>query len=111
MFMSRVQRAVFPATQRQAVDLGARLRLARRRRGISIAEMASRVLVSSPTVARLERGDLAVSVAVLARYLEVLGLASDLDCIAEHDEPGAAIADERLGRPRRPRSRGLADEL
>jgi transcriptional regulator with XRE-family HTH domain len=104
-------RAVFPGTQRQAVDLGARLRLARRRRGISIAEVASRVLASSPTITRLEHGDLTVSVAVLARYLEVLGLASDLDRIVEHDEPGAAIADERLGRPRQRKSRGLADEL
>ena len=109
--MARTRRAIFPATQRHAVDLGARLRLARRRRGISIAEMASRVLASSPTIARLEHGDLTVSAAVLARYLEVLGLASDLDRVAEHDEPGAAIADERLGRPRRRQSRGLADEL
>ena len=109
--MGRIQRSVFPGTQRQAVEMGARLRLARRRRGISIADMAARVLASSPTVARLERGHLTVSVAVLARYLEVLGLASDLDRIAEHDEPGAAIADERLGRPRRRVSRGLADEL
>ena len=109
--MSRPTRTVFPATQRQAIEMGARLRLARRRRGISIAEMASRALASSPTIARLEHGDLTVSAAVLARYLEVLGLASDLDRIAEHDEAGAAIADERLGRPRRRKSRGLADEL
>jgi transcriptional regulator with XRE-family HTH domain len=109
--MGRIQRAVFPATRRQAAELGGRLRLARRRRGISIADMAARVVASSPTIARLEHGDLTVSAAVLARYLEVLGLASDLDRIAEHDEPGAAIADERLGRPRRRKSRGLADEL
>jgi transcriptional regulator with XRE-family HTH domain len=109
--MARTRRAIFPATQRQALNLGARLRLARRRRGISIADMAARVVASSPTIARLEHGDLTVSAAVLARYLEVLGLASDLDRIAEHDEPGAAIADERLGRPRRRMSRGLADEL
>ena len=109
--MSRTKRAIFPATQRQAAELGARLRLARRRRGISIADIAARVVASSPTIARLEHGDLTVSAAVLARYLEVLGLASDLDPIAEHDEPGAAIADERLGRPRRRTSRGLADEL
>lgn len=73
--------------------------------------MAARVLVSRPTISRLERGDLAVSTAVLARYLEVLGLVADLDRIAERDEAGAAIADERLGRPRRPSSRGLADDL
>jgi transcriptional regulator with XRE-family HTH domain len=100
-----------PGTQRHATDLGWRLQLARRRRGISGAEMAARCMVSRPTVARLERGDPAVSVAVLARYLEVLGLATDLDRIAEHDEAGVAMADEQLGQPRRRPSRGLADEI
>ena len=109
--MGRTKRSLFPGAQRRAAELGARLRLARRRRGISIAEMAQRVLASSPTISRLEHGDLSVSAAVLARYLEVLGLGSDLDRIAERDEVGDAIADARLGRPRRARSRGLADEL
>lgn len=109
--MGRTSRALFPGTRRQAAELGARLRLARRRRGISIAEMSQRVLASSPTISRLEHGDLSVSAAILARYLEVLGLASDIDRIAERDEVGDAIADARLGRPRRPTSRGLADEL
>ena len=68
-------------------------------------------MASSPTIARLEHGDLTVSTAILARYLEVLGLGADLDRLAEHDEAGALIADERLGRPRKARSRGLADEL
>ena len=36
--------------------------------------MAARCTVSSPTIARLERGDMTVSVAVLVRYLEVLVL-------------------------------------
>lgn len=109
--MSRTKRSLFPDSQRQAVELGARLRMARRRRGITIAEMAARVVASSPTISRLEHGDLSVSTAVLVRYLEVLGLASDIDRIAERDEAGAAIADERLGRPRPPHSRGLADEI
>lgn len=109
--MSRPQRELFPDAQRRATELGSRLRLARRRRGISIAEMASRCTVSSPTIARLEHGDMTVSAAVLVRYLEILGLAADLDRIAEHDEAGAAIADARLGQPRRKPSRGLADEI
>jgi len=109
--MGRTKRSLFPNSQRLATELGARLRLARRRRGISIADMAARVMASPPTVSRLEHGDLSVSTAVLVRYLEVLGLASDIERLAERDDAGAAIADERLGRPRRPSSRGLADEL
>jgi transcriptional regulator with XRE-family HTH domain len=111
MFMSRPQRALFPDTQRRATAMGARLRLARRRRGITGAEMAARCLVSWPTITRLERGEPSVSLAVLARYLEVLGLVDDLDRIAANDETGAAIADERLGQGRSKQSRGLADEI
>jgi transcriptional regulator with XRE-family HTH domain len=78
---------------------------------MSEAEMAARVLVSRPTIRRLERGDLSVSSAVLARTLEALSLEEDLDRIAEHDELGVQIADARLPAPHRPPSRGLADEL
>lgn len=78
---------------------------------MSEAEMAARVLVSRPTIRRLERGDLSVSTAILARTLEVLSLEEDLDRLAEHDELGHQIADARLPAPRRRPSRGLADEL
>jgi len=73
--------------------------------------MAARVLVSRPTISRLERGDLSVSAAVLARTLEALSLEEDLDRLVEHDELGQQIADARLPAPRRSPSRGLADEL
>lgn len=109
--MSRPHRSLYPDTRRRAEDLGARLKAARLRRRMSEAEMAARVLVSRPTLRRLEAGELSVSVATLVRVLEVLSLAGDLDRIAEHDELGQQIADARLPRPHRPRTRGLADEL
>lgn len=73
--------------------------------------MAARVLVSRPTIGRLERGDLSVTAAILARTLEVLSLEDDLDRLVEHDQLGQQIADARLPAPRRSPSRGLADEL
>ena len=109
--MSRPKQTLHPDTQRQAEALGSRLRAARRRRGMSETEMAARVLVSRPTIRRLERGDLSVSAAVLARTLEALSLEEDLDRLAEHDELGQQIADARLPAPHRLPSRGLADEL
>jgi transcriptional regulator with XRE-family HTH domain len=74
-------------------------------------EMAARVLVSRPTIRRLEAGDLAVSLAVLVQVLEVLGLETDIDLIAAEDELGRKLADARLPRPRRTAERSLADEL
>jgi transcriptional regulator with XRE-family HTH domain len=109
--MSRPNRTLFPGTQRRAVALGTRVKAARQRRRITETEMAARVLVSRPTIRKLEAGDLTVSLAVLAQVLEVLGLDGDLDRIAADDELGHQLADARLPRPRRPDAPSLADEL
>lgn len=63
--------------------------------------MAARVNVSRPTLARLERGELAGSLGLLARVLGVLGLEEDLDLLAHDDELGQRLQDVRLRRPRR----------
>lgn len=73
--------------------------------------MAARVMVSRPTLRRLEEGDLNVSIAVLARVLEVLAIDDDLDRIAEHDEVGHRLADARTPAPHRPATPSLADAL
>ena len=102
--MTRPARTLFPGTQRRATALGERLKAARLRRRMSEAEMAARVMVSRPTLRKLEAGDLTVSVAVLARVLEVLTLDEDLDRLAENDELGHRLADARTPRPHRTRS-------
>ena len=85
--------------------------MARLRRRITEGEMAVRVGASRPTIRRLEAGELTVSIAVLARALEVLALDEDLDLIAREDELGKLLNDARLGRPRRTTSTRRADEL
>ena len=109
--MSRPTRTLFPKTERQAEALGQRLKAARLRRRMSKDEMAARVLVSRPTLRRLEAGDLSVSMAVLARVLEVLTLDADLDRIAEADDLGHRLADARTPRPHRSAATSLADAL
>jgi transcriptional regulator with XRE-family HTH domain len=47
-------------------QLGDRIRVARKRRGITMEEMSSRMFVNRKTLARLENGDSAVSLAVFA---------------------------------------------
>jgi transcriptional regulator with XRE-family HTH domain len=74
-------------------------------------EMASRVLVSRPTIRKLENGDLSVGLTVLVGVLEVLGMDADLDLIGAEDDLGRRLADARLPRPRRSATPDLADEL
>jgi len=97
--------------KRRAEGLGSRLRTARLRRKITVAEMAARAGVSRPTLRRLERGNLQVSLAVLARVLEILGLDEGLDGLAGSDELGERLSEARLTRPRRAEKPSLADEL
>lgn len=85
--------------------------MARLRRRVTEGEMAVRVGVSRPTIRRLEAGELTVSIAVLARMLEVLALDEDLDLVAGDDELGERLNDARLGRPRRATTTRRADEL
>jgi transcriptional regulator with XRE-family HTH domain len=90
--MPRPARPLFPQTQRRAEALGERLRLARRRRRMSLEDLAKRVDVNRET--------LATSLNVLARVLGVLGLEEDLDLLAGDDELGRRLQDIRLPRPR-----------
>src|SRR5260370_8838606 len=98
--MSRPARPLFPQTQRRAEALGERLRLARLRRRISLADLAARVDATRVTLARLERGDLSSNIGLLAPVLAVLGLDPDLDQLARADELGRPPQAIRL-RPHR----------
>lgn len=61
-----------------AVGLGAAIRDARKKQGLSQDELAEKAGLSRPTVARVERGD-DVSTATITKLAEVLGLALKLE--------------------------------
>ena len=93
----------FSAAQRRQLDaLGARLRLARKRRRLSTVLMAERVGISRDTFTRVEKGDPAVSLGIYLRVLRVLGLDSDLEALAKDDALGRKLQDMELERPIRP---------
>lgn len=80
--------------------LGADLASARKRRRISTADMAARLLVSRPTLKKIERGDPGVAVGSYAMALEVFGMAGRLADLASarHDEEGLTMETKRLPR-------------
>ncbi len=67
---------------------------------MTLHEMAARVDSTRSTLARLERGNVSVGLALLVRILGVLGLEADLDKVAQDDELGRRLQDVRLRRPR-----------
>ena len=101
-----------PAARRALRKLGADLRDARLRRRLPMALVAQRAATSRPTVARIEQGDHAVSIGIVAAVLQALNL---LDHLADAADPardtlGLYLAREDL--PKRahlPRSRSSRD--
>lgn len=88
--------------------LGRDIALARRKRGISTADMAARLFVSRDTLWRLERGEPGVSVGTLATAVFVLGLHDRLANLASPstDELALSLDERRLPKHiRRPRIR------
>ncbi len=90
-------------------QLGEHIRIARKRRSITMEEMASRMYVTRKTLSRLENGEPGVSLAVFALALWVLGLDKDLPDIAlpEQDKVGVFLERQRL--PKRVRGTGKAN--
>ena len=92
---------VFPEASKQLHALGARLALARKRRRMTQGTLASRAGVTVPTLRKLEQGDASVSLAAVLRFLQVLGLAADIDQLAADDELGRRLQDiHQKGAPR-----------
>lgn len=76
--------------------LGRDLALARRKRGISTADMAGRLFVSRDTLWRLERGDPTVALGTLSTAAFVLQLHERLANLAAPATDGLALSlDER----------------
>lgn len=90
-----------PGSQLLALaNLGKRIRTARKRRGITLAELAARMLVSVKTLRNLEYGEPGVSLAVFVSALFCLELAGDLEPVAamETDQLGQFLERQRLER-------------
>lgn len=107
----RVQGSLPPEAAAIIAQLGERIRVARKRRAITMEDMASRMFVTRKTLARLENGDSGVSLAVFTSALWVLGLAKELGEIAvpEHDKAGIFLERQRL--PERVRRSASKDDL
>ena len=78
--------------------LGENISMARRRRRQTQADLAARMMVSLPTVRRMERGDPSASIAIYYTALWALGLLPDVRGIAkpEDDKPAQLLDLERI---------------
>ena len=102
--MGKSTAALLPATATLLEDLGKRIELARRRRKITSAQMASRAGMSVVTYRNIERGSSNVTIGAYAAVLQVLQLEQGIGQLAADDPLGRVIQDSELLRaPRRGR--------
>ena len=86
------------AVTRALTALGRNIELARRRRGLSQADLASRMSVSVSTVRRLEDGHPGTALTYLASALQVFGDLEKLSLLldTQADSVGLALMDAEL---------------
>ena len=102
MRVSKAQSALPIPVRRALRKLGADISVARKRRGITSALLASRAFVNRKSLARVERGDPGVSMGIYASVLFALGLADRLGTLLDTDHVGQALADDLLPKRVRP---------
>ena len=104
-------RSSLPLPARAAlVRLGRDIAVARRKRRISTADMASRLFVSRDTLWRLERGDPSVAIGTLATAAYVLQLHDRLATLAAADRDALGLDLETAALPQRIRRRPSRDD-
>jgi transcriptional regulator with XRE-family HTH domain len=91
--------------------LGDNIRIARKRREMTLEELSSRMFVTRKTLSRLENGDPGVSLAVMASALWVLGFDKDILEIAHPEKDKAGIYRDRQRLPKRIRPSKTRDDL
>jgi DNA-binding XRE family transcriptional regulator len=102
-----------PMKAREALaQLGEHIRMARKRRQWTIAELARKVDVSSPTIIALEKGEPTVSVGLLVSTLWTLGLEAELrNLINPNDNEGIKLMNARLPKKIRTSKRNLDNDF
>lgn len=76
---------VFIKSELEARKLGENIRIARKRRGMSLSELSAKSSVSRTVLGRIEEGDPSVGFGKILNVLEALGLLTGLSDIASPD--------------------------
>jgi transcriptional regulator with XRE-family HTH domain len=102
-----------PSSAQDALKtLGAEIRLARKRRNWTIAELASKMDVSSPTIIALEKGQSTVSMGIVFSALWILGLEKELALLSRpEDKVGFELLNRRLPQKVRHSTRKINNEF
>nr|WP_321255403.1 helix-turn-helix transcriptional regulator [uncultured Pseudodesulfovibrio sp.] len=103
-------KAISPAAVRTLEKVGANIKKARLRRNITQKDLARRASTNHVTLGKLERGEPTVGLGVLVQVLEILGLLSNLELLANPNDDQLGVALEEKNQRQRAGSKRNADE-
>jgi len=95
-FMSSKKQILFPKYQKLFEQVGENLKLARKRRKLTMVQVAERAGMDRTTLYQIEKGNGSVSIAAYFNVLRVLGLQGDIIKLAGDDEYGRKLQDLSL---------------
>jgi DNA-binding XRE family transcriptional regulator len=94
--MKRKDQIIFPKYQRILDQLGENIKLARKRRKLTIIQVSERAGIHRSTLDKIEKGEASVSLGAYFNVLRVLGLQDDFLKLAADDEFGKKLQDLKL---------------
>jgi len=97
---SRSYRALPAVTVDQLQKLGRDIAVARKRRKLSMRDMASRMMVNLKTLQRLENGDPTVGIGIVASALWILGMDRRLGDLVAPESDSTGLQEEIKSLPR-----------
>jgi len=94
--MSTKKQILFPKHKKMLEVFGENMKLARKRRRLTMVQVAERADISRNTLYLIEKGSPGVSLGAVFNVLRALGLENDILKIAADDELGRRLQDIEL---------------
>ncbi len=94
--MATRKQAIFPKYDKVLEQMGENIKIARKRRKLTMLQIAERADISRSTVHHIESGNSSVALGAYFNVLRVLGLQNDFLKLAADDELGRKLQDLEL---------------
>lgn len=94
--LSSKRTILLPTNAKLLRNLGENLRLARKRRKLTLEQIAERAGIARSTLWLVEKGDPGVAIGAYIQVLFVLGLEEDISLVAADDELGRKLQDVKF---------------
>ena len=94
--MKSKKQVLLPKFQKVLENMGENIKLARKRRSLTAAQVSERAGIDRTTLYHIERGNPSVSLGAYFNVLRVLGLQDDILKLAGDDEFGRKLQDLKL---------------